>query len=82
MEKYNFESIIIDRTGFLKGDKDRLTVEKVPPEVYDASYPCWFFSEENFIHQFSNSFELLVEFPAIDKCNIQAEYKGFLFQKV
>ena len=42
---YGLEFIIIDRIAFIKGDKERLTVQKVSPKIYKASYPAWFFSE-------------------------------------
>jgi putative methyltransferase (TIGR04325 family) len=31
---YKFDFIIIDRTPFIEGDKDRLTVQKVSPKIY------------------------------------------------
>jgi putative methyltransferase (TIGR04325 family) len=35
--------VILDRTAFFVDDlADRLTVETVPPEIYEASYPAWF----------------------------------------
>ena len=45
---YNIPTVIIDRTAFLPGDRDRLTVEQVPADIYDASYPFWFLSETKF----------------------------------
>jgi putative methyltransferase (TIGR04325 family) len=42
------QNIIIDRTGFLEGPLDRLTVQNVPPHIYEASYPAWFFSRPKF----------------------------------
>ena len=27
-------------------EKDRLTVQVVPPEIYPSSYPCWFFNKD------------------------------------
>ncbi len=39
--------IYVDRTPVLLSDgPDRLTVQTVPPAVYDASYPAWFFNRE------------------------------------
>ena len=38
----NIPYIIVDNTYFNDGDGDRLTVQKVPPIYYDASYPAWF----------------------------------------
>jgi putative methyltransferase (TIGR04325 family) len=41
--------VIIDRAPFFVADlPDRLTVETVPPEIYDASYPSWFFNLPEF----------------------------------
>lgn len=34
--------IIVDNTYFNPGRGNRLTVQKVPPVYYDASYPAWF----------------------------------------
>jgi putative methyltransferase (TIGR04325 family) len=71
---------IIDRTPFIIG-KDRITIQRVPPKIYKGSYPCWFFNKEDFINAFSDSFELLLEFDALDKSNIISEFKGFLFRR-
>ena len=77
-----FEYIIIDRTGLIPGNKDRLTVQKVPPGIYEASYPCWFYSKENFSSQFENSYQKIVEWGALGKANIESEFKGMLFQRL
>ncbi len=39
---YRIPYLIIDNTPFNFKDRDRLTVQKVPPSIYEASYPCWF----------------------------------------
>jgi putative methyltransferase (TIGR04325 family) len=76
-----FDFIIIDRTPFIEGDKDRLTVQKVSPKIYKASYPAWFFSETNFLKYFEGRYELVEEFNAFDKANIPSRYKGFIFRR-
>jgi hypothetical protein len=39
--------IVIDRTPVLVNTKSRvLTVQHVPPSIYEASYPCWLFPPE------------------------------------
>ena len=73
--------IIVDRTPFIKG-KDRITIQKVNPHIYRATYPCWFFNKEKFIDYFKRSYKLLLEFDALDKANIPSEFKGFLFQRI
>jgi putative methyltransferase (TIGR04325 family) len=73
--------IIIDRTPLIEG-KDRITVQKVNPKIYKASYPCWFFNKEKFVAYFSSDYKIILEFDALDKSNIVSDFKGFLFEKV
>ena len=73
--------LIIDRTGFTLDDKDRLTVQNVPPWIYPASYPCWFMSRSKLLDILNPQYEVLVEFDALDKANIAAKYGGFLLRK-
>lgn len=84
--KKNFKYIIIDRTKFLRSSSadDRLTIQKVPSGIYDASYPCWFFNEQKFLNIFKDKYALVSDFPAlggaIDEHGIKGEYKGFIFE--
>lgn len=80
---YGLEFIIFDRTAFIKGNNDRLTVQKVPPIIYKASYPAWFFSEIKFLKYFEEKYELVEEFEALgkDSANIPSEDKGFIFRR-
>ena len=83
---YSFDIIIIDRNAFIEEKKDILTVQIVPEFIYKASYPAWFFNEQNFKDQFTDKYELKMEFmspfalPSIvnDK---KVYWKGFLFKK-
>ncbi|MFD2553273.1 methyltransferase, TIGR04325 family [Sphingobacterium tabacisoli] len=54
LSSLNVDYILFDRTAFIKSGPDRLTVQKVPPSIYEASYPSWFFNEEMFFHHFSD----------------------------
>lgn len=76
---YNFEFILIDRTPFTLNNTDRLTVQKVPPSIYNASYPCWFFSETKFITSINKKYELVESFDSSIKANIPSIFKGFIF---
>jgi len=76
-------SIVVDRTMFLRSDRDRLTVQVVPPEIYAASYPAWFFGETRFLAVFARAgyrvretWECDERWPVDDDEGI---YKGFLF---
>lgn len=78
---YNFKYIIFDRTAFIKKGEDRLTLQKVPPEIYRASYPCWFFNEQKFLEIFEHKYKLVESFESLDKANIESKFKGFIFIK-
>ena len=80
-----FEFLLFDRTTFIESGEDRITLQKVPPEIYDASYPAWFFNREKFLGFFAADYELVVEFDALagaiplgDRFGYD---KGFIFRK-
>ncbi|UJS18593.1 MAG: methyltransferase, TIGR04325 family [Candidatus Jettenia sp.] len=77
----DFKYILFDRTPFLEKGKDRITIQKVPPCIYTASYPAWFFSKEKFLDLFSERYKLIAEFDAHDKANIPSVFKGFIFER-
>lgn len=89
LNSYDFDYILIDRTSFIKNDRgDRLTIQIVPPEIYEAKYPSWFFNENIFLSHFS-SYKLKTEFESyvageqdiqIDG-KVQGYDKGFLLVK-
>lgn len=76
----DIELIVFERTPFVKG-KDRITIQKVKPAIYKASYPCWFFNEDRFRDFMGQGYELLIEFDALDRANVRSEFKGFVFRK-
>jgi len=87
MLKYDFEYILIDRTLFLEAPSpDRLTVQHVPPEYYGfkASYPAWFFNENDLLDHFTGRYDVVEEFPTIDGeihlAGVGVVYKGFILR--
>ena len=78
------DTVIIDRTSFLEGPTDRLCVQKVPPDIYPASYPIWIFSEQQFIHYIQKrNFEIITEFQSLDllKAPVHAVWKGMILER-
>jgi putative methyltransferase (TIGR04325 family) len=61
---YDFDFILFDRTAFNNATNDRLTLQVVPPEIYPASYPAWFFHKEFFLSHFSDRYKVVAEFPS------------------
>lgn len=78
--KYKFDLIVIDRTPFSQNGQDVITLQTVPPEIYQASYPCWLFDEDDFIKQFS-TYKLIESFDALDGATEKYYFKGFIFEK-
>jgi putative methyltransferase (TIGR04325 family) len=79
-----FQYIIFDRTAFLKHGEDRITVQIVPPEIYPASYPAWFFNQDKFLGFFAKEYELITDFDSFESFPLEdqtAQNKGFIFRK-
>jgi len=76
--------LIIDRTAFLEGGGERLTVQHVPPSIYRASYPAWFLSESKLQGIIQEAgYRLLADFPAADVGSppgARAHCKGFTYE--
>jgi putative methyltransferase (TIGR04325 family) len=72
--------VLFDRTPFLHHGEDRITVQKVPAEIYRASYPAWFFNQKKFLGFFSSEYELIADFESNDWANIPSVFKGYVFK--
>jgi len=89
LNSYEFNYLLFDRTAFINGDAgDRLTLQIVPPEIYEAKYPAWFFNEARFLKHF-DSYKLKADFVSfvegegrmsIDH-KMVAYDKGFFFER-
>lgn len=77
--------VILDRTAFVESrQSDRLTIEYVPPSVYEASYPSWFFSEAKLLSHFSKGYELVASWKTNDRFGLEGDvtaFKGFFFRR-
>ncbi len=77
--------IIIDRTPFSALNRDWLCVQSVSPEIYQASYPSWIFSEPSFELFLSEKFELTADFDGSDGCShvdeLPFKFKGMIWRR-
>jgi putative methyltransferase (TIGR04325 family) len=78
----DIDFVLIDRTPFLQGERDRLCVQRVSARLGRASYPAWFFSRTKFLRQFEGRYSLVEQFDGDDRANVRCRYQGFLFQRV
>jgi len=54
--------VVIDRTPCSALERDVVTVQRVPPEIYRASYPCWIFSRQRLLGAFAPVYAALASF--------------------
>jgi putative methyltransferase (TIGR04325 family) len=64
LKSYRFKMIIVDRTYFCERSKPLLTIQRVPPAIYPASYPAWFLNEKEFQRRFFPEYELIADFDS------------------
>lgn len=85
IKNYKFKTIIIDRTPFfVENFSERITVETVPKEIYDAKYPAWFFNYFKFLSCLSDEYELVETFESNDQYSLNdAEiiYRALIFKR-
>ncbi len=78
------ECIVVDNMPFHPGSGDRLTVQRVPPAIYEASYPCWFLDREKFLTHFEQNYILVESYASelfIWLDGDRVPYEGFIFQR-
>ena len=79
--QYEFPYLLFDRTAFVEVGDDRLTIQKVPPEIYTASYPAWFLDINKFLNLLATQYTCLLEFESLDRVNVPSQFKGFFFRR-
>lgn len=77
-----FGHVLIDRTGFTGQRDDRLTVQRVPKAIYEATYPCWFFERERLLRPFQADYGVVGEWASFDSVDIDAAFRGLLLERV
>jgi putative methyltransferase (TIGR04325 family) len=73
--------IIVENTYFNTKPANRLTVQKVPPVYYDASYPAWFLNYDDVIMTLHEKYDMVAEYTNDQFLYLKGEkimYKGFI----
>jgi putative methyltransferase (TIGR04325 family) len=79
--QYNIPNIIIDNTYFNYKPEDRICIQKVPTEIYEASYPCWLLNYNKLLSTIKEKYTIVSEHQNDSSINIDGKeirYKGFL----
>ena len=77
-------NVIVTRTAFHEPSRHRLTIQHVPPSLYDATYPAWFLDETKFLKFFHAGFDLTCGYQCDERIQLhggRAVFKGFQFQR-
>jgi putative methyltransferase (TIGR04325 family) len=80
---YDFAYIIIDNTYFNPKQGNRLTIQKVPPLYYEASYPAWFLDMEEVKKALQSKYEVHEEYVNEQFLYLYGEkinYKGLVLR--
>ncbi len=75
--------IIIENTYFNPVKCDRLTVQKVPPVFYEASYPAWFLDYEKVKKSLITNYSLMQEYNNSEFIYLDGEkvqYRGLMMK--
>lgn len=78
---FDIPQILIDNTPFNYENRDRITIQKVPPAIYTASYPSWFLDYTAIKNIFAGGYELVSEHvndTTIELDSREIPYRGFL----
>ena len=59
-----FPWILLNNLPLIPRKPNRLAVQNVPPEIYPASYPVWFFNREEFMARFNGRYDVVSEFAS------------------
>jgi putative methyltransferase (TIGR04325 family) len=85
IRRHNIKHIIIDRTYFLENEsEDVLSIQKVPPEIYDASYPAWFLSLSKFLSFVNNFYNINFKWNNSDIISLagyKTSIRGFFLER-
>jgi putative methyltransferase (TIGR04325 family) len=75
--------LLIDRTPFTMGLRDRITKQHVSAKICKSNYPCRFFSKSIFLKRLDVEWELIADWAdTIDRCNlIDCEFRGIFLKK-
>ncbi len=79
--KRDFSYIILDRLALTNKDKTRLTIQKVSPKIYPASYPAWFLSETRIQSLLEKNYERVCKYECTDKPNIDGHFTGLVYKR-
>ncbi len=83
VQSFHFKYIIIDNTYFNNKEEDRLTIQKVHPGIYTATYPAWFLNYQQVISILSRNYSVVQEYTnesSLYLDNKKIHYRGVILK--
>ncbi len=84
LAELDHEMLLLDRMPVISTGPSLIAVQHVPKWIYPASYPCWFFSEQELIDRLGSRYILASATQSKDRIKTSIaplEYKTYLFLK-
>lgn len=76
------EYIMIDRTPVLLEGEDRITIQTVPKNIYEAKYPCRILNEKKLVNYLSAAYDLVYDHSSPERINLKnAALKAYFFKR-
>lgn len=75
---YEIPFLVIDRTGFCINDRHRISVQRVHPSIYPASYPCHVFSGTEFEAALAVKYSIMAKFKCDEDVGDDMHYGGYI----
>lgn len=77
----DIKCVMIDRTPFVRGRKDRIVVQKAEPGIYAASYPARLMDIDKFRAFMREAFDEVAVFPTPEDSEPGILFRGFIFRR-
>ena len=76
--------VCLDRSFVSLEGGTRLTVQVVPPSIYEASYPCWILDEKELLARGHGAYRLAYDFDSADGGEVRlgglhGRFRGYLY---
>ena len=83
LRKHDFRFVIFDRTATTTRRTSRITVQRVPPEIYPASYPARFLSDRDLLVPLAEHYRILSEWKSYwDRTKLEdCPFSGYLLER-
>lgn len=73
MRSWRMPYLILDREPLWDHPHHRLTIQHVPPEIYEATYPAWFLSRDRIMRAIQRDYDLVWRVPDLEAWEIDGE---------